>query len=355
MFFTFLVVAGPCLAAPDFSHSTITPRNATPTTSSVAVFDLVLRNTGDEGGMPVYFELNWERAGFFIGIDGLDSIEVDYNRGSLMRYLDLPAGAEKRCSLKILTFNEAKGDALSVEMRLADFQHNSEYWDRTSITLESPPYKGGRRIGTLLFTDAGLMVLLWLLCTLVAWLVFTLTTGRRGARGIETMKGAAGLTFLWMMPVGFWFFFGAMAWKDFQILNEWIGTRGTIIGRHMDVSDSSTRNQGTRKTENTTTYSVVLALKFEDKGKTVYGSGYDPDSFLQIGGRKQREKEINEWTVGSTIACWYNPQDPTEVVVKRGFGGAYIFALLPLPFFIVGVNMFRKRFTEKVRYERSGQ
>jgi hypothetical protein len=40
--------------------------------------------------------------------------------------------------------------------------------------------------------------------------------------------------------------------------------------------------------------------------------------------------------------CWYNPDDPLEVIVLRGFGGAYLFALLPLPVFLLGVAGLRR-------------
>lgn len=122
--FVLLLIAGPCLAGPDFSSSTIAPRNPSPLTSDIVVFDLVLRNTGNEGGTPVFLDVDWGAAGFLANTEGLDSAEVDHDAGTLRHYLALPAGAEKRVSLHLFTFSEAKGDALSVRMRLADFNHS---------------------------------------------------------------------------------------------------------------------------------------------------------------------------------------------------------------------------------------
>ncbi|MBL7827955.1 MAG: DUF3592 domain-containing protein [Saprospiraceae bacterium] len=348
--FSLLIASGNCLAGPDFSTSTITPRTQTPLTSSIVLYDLVLRNTGDGGGMPMFLQLDWGGAGFLAGIEGLDSAQVDHDAGMLTHYLDLPAGTERRATLQLFTFNEAKGDALSVRMRLVDFSHTgSEYWEHPTITLEQRPYSGGVSAGSVFVTNAGLMVLLWLGLSLLAWMVFKALMNRRSASGADATRRAAALTFLWMMPIGFWCFFGAMAWKDIQICSKWVETQGTIIGRHMDVSTTSARYQSTRSQQNNTAYSIALALKFEYQGKTMYGSGYDPDSFLEFGGRKQREKEIREWTVGAQIPCWINPEDPTELVVKRGFGGAYLFALLPLPFFIGGVRLLRKRLGDRTQ------
>ncbi len=333
-----LLIAGPCLAGPDFSSSTIAPRNPNPLSSDIVVFDLVLRNTGNEGGTPVFLEVDWGAAGFLADTEGLDSAEVDHDAGTLRHYLALPAGAEKRVSLHLFTFSEAKGDALSVRMRLADFNHNSEHWDQASITLEPRPVPVKMRIGSIGINDAALVLLLWMAATLLAWILFRwlLKAGPEGPRK------AAALTFLWMMPIGFWLIFAAMAWKDWQILTRWTQTRGTIIGRHMEVTTNNNASQQAKRQGTDQNYSITLALRFGHQGKTVYGSGYDPDSFLQMGGRKQREKEIREWTVGATIPCWYNPDNPAELVVKRGFGGAYFFALLPLPFFLFGVRLLRK-------------
>jgi hypothetical protein len=47
------------------------------------------------------------------------------------------------------------------------------------------------------------------------------------------------------------------------------------------------------------------------------------------------------WTINSTVPCWYNPDDPSDVVVRNGFGGAYLFALFPLP--VAAFGFYRTR------------
>jgi hypothetical protein len=338
-----LLLAWPCLAVPDFSTSTIKPRSETPLTASVAVFDLHLRNTGNEGGTPVYLEIDWGGAGFFIDIDGLDNMEIDQDRGTVTCYLQLPPGTVKHMVLRVFTFNEARGGALPVRLRMADFNHQTEHWDHCAITPESRPDPVLMRIGPIGINQAALVLLLWLGAIPLVLLFLSAVLKRNGHAADKIRGKAAAITFLWMMPIGFWLIFGAMAWKDWQILTRWTETRGTIVGRHMEVTTSNNASQQAKRQGTDQNYSITLALRFDHQGKTVFGSGYDPDSFLQIGGRKQREKEIREWTVGASIPCWYNPENPTELVVKRGFGGAYFFALLPLPFFLFGVRMLRRR------------
>lgn len=48
------------------------------------------------------------------------------------------------------------------------------------------------------------------------------------------------------------------------------------------------------------------------------------------------------YALGATVPCWYDPADPTDVVVLRGFGGAYLFALFPVPVFLFGVALIRR-------------
>ena len=50
---------------------------------------------------------------------------------------------------------------------------------------------------------------------------------------------------------------------------------------------------------------------------------------------------MKEWTFGAQVPCWYDPADPRDVVVHRGFGGAYSLALLPLPVFWLGLVLLR--------------
>ena len=51
---------------------------------------------------------------------------------------------------------------------------------------------------------------------------------------------------------------------------------------------------------------------------------------------------MNEWVTGKTIKCWYNPSNPAIVVVRRGFGGAYLFYLIVLPILWFGLRRLRK-------------
>jgi hypothetical protein len=75
----------------------------------------------------------------------------------------------------------------------------------------------------------------------------------------------------------------------------------------------------------------LLALRYQARGVETISTGYD------TGMRHRPEKELERWAVGAAVPCWFDPEEPRDVVVVRGFGAAYLFALLPLPVFLFGV------------------
>jgi hypothetical protein len=93
---------------------------------------------------------------------------------------------------------------------------------------------------------------------------------------------------------------------------------------------SRTSGNAQQRTDETN-YVPVLGLKYDASGKGTYSSGYDTGSRIGIGGQGGRTEELSRWAVGGTTPCWYNPSDPLDVVVLNGFGGAYLFALFPIP------------------------
>jgi hypothetical protein len=50
---------------------------------------------------------------------------------------------------------------------------------------------------------------------------------------------------------------------------------------------------------------------------------------------------FDRFAIGTDHPCWYDPQDQKTVVLARGPGGAYVFALMPIPVLLVGLGMLR--------------
>jgi hypothetical protein len=143
-----------------------------------------------------------------------------------------------------------------------------------------------------------------------------------------------------MIALGFWMIFGAMAWRDYRSLTRWPETTCTVLGGRL--SAQTTTRTGTRPGTDTTNYVPVLGLRYVVNGTETFSSGFDTGSRLGVGGRGGRTGELAAWTVGGEVPCWYDPDDPLDVVVRRGFGGAYLFALFPIPVFLLGLAGLRR-------------
>ena len=121
---------------------------------------------------------------------------------------------------------------------------------------------------------------------------------------------------------------------------HWKETTGTIVGRRVTLETVSSQRRLNGGVASMTQRSEVakpeFAVRYQVEGRELLSTGYDTGSSLRVGGgQAQMEKAFQEWAVGAQVPCWYDPAEPTAVVLKRGFGGAYLFGLLPLfPFWI---------------------
>lgn len=335
-------------AAPDFSRTTITIAPATPREADVVTFHVVLRNSGPDDAGAVYVTVDWPLMGFFVDGSGIDGAAIDHEaRRITLAQMPLPAGSERRLAVRVLAPRESGGDALSVALRMSHFDSGTDHYDRASVTVDTRLADPGVPIAGVRVTRAGIVVLVVLAAGVLLWLVLRGLSGgsTRAAGGddgftsllaarIGPGSAAAAIT----IAVGFWVLFGSMAWRDYQSLS-WPETTCTILGGRLSAQ-STTRGSTSSPSSaprDDTNYVPVLGLKYVVDGRETYSSGYDTGSRLGIGGRGGRTEELARWTVGATTPCWYAPADPLDVVVQRGFGGAYLFAVLPVPVFWLGL------------------
>lgn len=343
-----LVAAEPsAVAAPDFSRSTITIEPATPREADLVTFIVVLRNTGPDDAGAVYVTVDWPLMGFFVDGTGIDGAGIDHEaRRITWSQLPLPAGGEHRLALRVLAPRDSGGDALSVALRMSHFDSGTDHYDRATVAIDTRLADAGVPVAGVRITRAGLVVLGVLTGGVLLWLTLRVRGGARPrvadgdgfgallASRVGPGSAAAAIT----IAVGFWVLFATMAWRDYQSLS-WPETSCTILAGRL--SAQSTTRSGTTPSSGAprddTNYVPVLGLRYMVDGRETYSSGYDTGSRLGIGGRGGRTAELATWTVGATTPCWYAPQDPLDVVVQRGFGGAYLFALFPVPVFWLGL------------------
>jgi hypothetical protein len=332
----------PLRAAPDFSQSSMTVSTESPLEADVVRFTLRLKNSGDTAAEPAELEIEWPLMGFFAGLEGLEGARIDESERTITASFSLPPSSEKIVKVDVLAPRDSGGDALTVAIHLAHFFSGTEHWDRKTVTIDTRlPGKEGGEGGGIRILAAGWWVLAWFAIAGILWgLVLLKTRGRERVR-----TGSIGVAACLAIPVGFWMMFAAMAWRDYQALTNWTETTATIVGRRdksQTVTSSRRSSSGVNVSSESEIISPEFALKYEVDGKTVYSTGYDTGSSIRVGGRVRREAEMRDWVRGATIPCWYDPDDPRDVVVRRGFGGAYVFALIPLPVFWIGLFLLRK-------------
>lgn len=340
------------VAQPAFTASEILAAPASPTEADVVTFTVVLRNSGPDDAGAVAVMVEWPLMGFLVDAAGFDAPRFDHAARRIEDSVPLPRGAERRFDIRVLAPRDSAGDALTLAVRAAHYASGTEHWDRTSITVDTRLAPGGIDVGGYRVTTAGVAVLGWIVVFAVLWGAVTAMARRPSGRprearsladGIASRIGPGAAVAAVMIALGFWSIFGVMAWRDYQSLTRWPETTCTILGGRL--SARTTTRTGTRPGTDTTNYVSVLGLRYTVDRRETFSSGYDTGSRLGIGGQGGRTEELSGWTVGAEVPCWYNPDDPLDVVVLRGFGGAYLFALFPIPVFLLGVGGLRRAFT----------
>ena len=322
------------IAKPDFSSTLVSHAPEAPREGDLITYTLTARNSGADASDSAWIVLDWPDSGYFVGIRGLDRPEVDHERRHIEGYVRIPAGAEQRIELDILTPRDSAGLTFSLRVRVSDLSFGTDHYDSLSVAIDSRITTEGLSLGGLRVTPAGVAVLAWFAAVPLVWLLVSLLTSRGQVnRSRRWRTSPAAVTFMLMLPLAFWSVFAVMAWRDYQSLTSWRQAECTVMGRRVIAESVSSTGTGVTRSRNNTVYSPELALRYSAEGETVISTGYDTGSSLRIGGRARREQETLAWTVGTAIPCWYDPADVRDVVVHNGFGGAYLFALLPLPLF----------------------
>jgi hypothetical protein len=325
------------VAKPDFSSTVISHAPENPREGDLITYTLTARNTGADISESAWIVLDWPDSGYVVGIRGLDRPEVNHEERHIEGYVRIPAGGEQRIELDILTPRDSGGVTFRLQVRVSDLSFGTDHFSSHGVPIDLRVAAGGTSLGGLRVTPAGVAVLAWLAAVPLVWLLVSLLTSRGQANRSRGWRSSpAALTFMLMLPLAFWAVFAVMAWRDYQSLTSWPKTECTVMGRRVVAQSVSATGTGTTRSRNNTVYSPELALRYTAEGNTVISTGYDTGSSLRIGGRGRREQETLAWTVGSAIPCWYDPTDVRDVVVHNGFGGAYLFALFPLPLFWFG-------------------
>ena len=332
-------------AKPDLTTSEILAESKTVIEGGVARFRLKLRNTGDEPADPTHLRIQWPTMGHLIEVTGVNDAQQDPDARVTTASIALPAGVEREVGLDVLAPREAGGAALSLTVQAIHYHTMAETWIHQTVNVDTRRRTDGLLVGGLRIAPAGIVTFIWLVVTVLAVLTVRLATSRGSSSPIGPVAGVIGI----MIAIGFWLVFAGMAWHDWRVLKDWRESTATIVGRRVVTQsvDTTLRRDNATQTRQQDVSKPEFALRYTVDGRTMLSTGYDTGSSLRRGGGKaQLEKEFREWTVGAQVPCWYDPHNPADVVVKRGFGGAYVFAVLPLFPFWLGWTFLRRSFSK---------
>ena len=339
----------------DLSQSKITPEAEKVPGGMMVTVNVVLNNTGDKPSDGTDLTISYPRNGFFMRIDELPELKRDDNEREVTARLNIPAGEEYRFACVLLAPRSEVGKTLSmhIEVRnlLADSLAAARWNSDVSIKITSVPTTEGIVIGGLRFYPAAGWLLGWMVCGgfVFVWIRARLRRVREHPKcsvvplpaDLRRMS-AFGLVSLVMFPLAFMMVAGGMAWRDVQTLTSWKEAQATILDRREVVKTSSDNRPGKQR-RTSSTHTPEFALKYHAGEREVISTGFATGWTIHIGGQVTGKADMDDWVPGKTIPCWYDPADPGNVVVRRGFGVANLFfGLLPLPILWFALRQLRK-------------
>jgi hypothetical protein len=148
---------------------------------------------------------------------------------------------------------------------------------------------------------------------------------------------AAGVLLVVFVVIGFLAVFADMAWTDYRALTEYREARCTVLDYRVS-QNTRTTTDSSRRRSTFTSFSPVFALRYQVQGREIVASGFHTGSRLAWNTVASAEATLRQYEPGRQVPCWHDPTTPETVVLLRGFGGSYLFALLPLPVLVLGLR-----------------
>jgi hypothetical protein len=155
---------------------------------------------------------------------------------------------------------------------------------------------------------------------------------KRGQRRTGSSKlGSAGealffAVFLVFGIAAFTITLATMAWPELRANRHFLETHCTIV--KTAISEL--------RTDDGPAYRPDITIAYEVSGKKFKTVTYD--AARMYSSSKANAREIaDQFRVGEQYVCWYDPRDPQQAVLVRGYSGwMYLLLLIPASFIIIG-------------------
>lgn len=301
-----------------FDGSTLTPIGPPPVEGQPYAYRLTLTSSRDSSGE---VEILLPSAAMFAGLQGLEDVDVDHDSRTLRWRGSWTAGVPRVATLTLVAGIDAGGQTSSLRVSIRPWQGDTTYLTHVAeVDTWLPPTLF--RVGRIGVTTSGLAVLGWLVAMGVFWFLVRVVRPR-AANWAPIVIG---------VPAGFLLYFAALAWEDRRIL-ALPETTCTVVDRVLDTrTASSTRRRGPE-----TVYAPRLALTYDLGDRHGVAQGFGTDSRLTAPRASRAQRMLERYAIGARVPCAIDSRDTRRAYVERGFGGAYLFALIPLPLLLLGV------------------
>jgi hypothetical protein len=99
--------------------------------------------------------------------------------------------------------------------------------------------------------------------------------------------------------------------------------------RIFDHEVTSEATRGVRGSKDVPVYASKFAVRYDVAGVETFSSGFGTATRLSFGSPGPSRRALDQFQVGSTHPCWYDPEDVKTVLLARSPGGADLFAVIP--------------------------
>jgi len=310
-------------AAPQFETSTIAASRATIRPLETIDYTITIRNTGDRAPSYLRVANAIPTSAMFAGASpDFKFIEADRELSWLGT---IEPGTAKVLTFSLVTRPESSG--LTLANRTAIHFDGHYHGLDHDLPIETPP-RTNRTTELVVFGYLGAALLILLMF-------------RRGA------------VVLVLISIGFLLFFVDLARRDSRIRNKYVETQCTVVDSMARFAESQTAS-ATAPSRRTGTWTPLFAVRYPTTAGEMVSVGYASPSHIQIGRRRAESPSLQMVTRGATAPCWYDPENPKQLVLVRDFGGAYWFALLPLTTLLFALRFRSPRGTPRDSEEPRG-
>lgn len=245
----------------------------------------------------------------------------------------LATGEERRCTLSLIAVPDASTHA-SFALRV-ETPPDRYAGDVREASIDTPPRPRPLSIAGIGVGPLEIAVITWA-GLLGAALVSSRRTAPAGLEGRAARRGQARIAFA--VAGGFLAMFAALAWGDWRTLREFSESACEITDSTLSVE--AVASAASRRVADATVATPRLALRYSTHEGQVTAIA-TPMATRLSATPGDASRLVDAMTKRGSVPCWYDPADPRHVVIERGFGGAYLFAIAPLLLLTYGAWLWR--------------